>query len=162
PARLAAELRPFLENRGTAIPGDDAWLAKMAATLQERSKTLLDLAESAHYFLSDDLVFDEKAVGKFLVADNGPTLHDLADRLRALPDWTPGAIESAFAGTMEATGRKLGAIAQPVRVAVTGGTVSPGIYEVLDVLGRDRSLSRLDVALARTAGAEATGRPSGS
>ena len=162
PARLAAELRPFLENRGTAIPGDDAWLAKMAATLQERSKTLLELAESARYFLSDDLVFDEKAVAKFFVPDNEPVLRDVAERLRALPEWTLAGIEAAFGGTTEKTGRRLGAVAQPVRVAVTGGTVSPGIYEVLDVLGRERSLARLDAALARIAGPSVAGTPPGS
>ncbi len=162
PAELAADLRPFLEERGTAIPGDDAWLAKMAATLRERSKTLLELAESARSFLSDELVFDDKAVAKFLVAENEPVLRDLASRLRALPEWTLGGIEAAFAGTMATTGRKLGAVAQPVRVALTGGTVSPGIYEVLDVLGRDRSLARLDAALARIAGGTTSPRPAGA
>ena len=57
---------------------DDAWLARMAATLQERSKTLLELTESAHWYLSDQLVFDEKAVAKFLVPDNAGVLRDLA------------------------------------------------------------------------------------
>jgi glutamyl-tRNA synthetase len=149
PAQLASDLRPFMEARDVAIPGDDAWLARMAATLQERSKTLLELTESAHWYLSDQLVFDEKAVAKFLVPDNAGVLRDLAAGLGALPAWDTRGIEGVFAGILETSGRKLGALAQPVRVAVTGGTVSPGIFEVLDVLGRERSLARLDAAIAR-------------
>ena len=143
PAELASDLRPFMESRGLAIPGDDAWLAKMAGTLRERAKTLGELTDMAGFYLADDLTFDEKAVAKFLKPESADLLRTIADRLAALPEWTLAAIEAAFAGILAETGAKLGSLAQPVRVAVTGGTVSPGIYEVLDVLGRERSLVRL-------------------
>ena len=151
PAELASDLKPFLAARGIEPPGDDAWLARMAATLQERAKTLLELVELAHYFLSDDLRFEEKAVRKFLIPANAPLLAALARRLEALAAWDAASLEAAFQEEMAETGKSLGAIAQPVRVALTGGTVSPGIYEVLDVLGRERSLARLQTALDRIA-----------
>lgn len=148
PEQLASDLRPFLAARGVAIPGDDAWLARMAATLRERAKTLGELADLAHYYLSDDVVLDERAARKFLKPEIRPDLERLVSRLESLDRWDASALEAAFAAVLQESGKSLGALAQPVRVALTGGTVSPGIYEVLDVLGRERSLARLHTALA--------------
>src|SRR5581483_693520 len=153
--QLAADLRPFLTARGIAIPGDDAWLARMALTLRERAKTLLEIAELGHFYLSDDLAFDDRAVRKFLTPAAGALLEELVARLDALPIWDERSLEATFQEVLERSGKSLGALAQPVRVAVTGGTVSPGIYEVLAVLGRDRSLSRLRAAIARISSAQA-------
>ncbi|MBY0274683.1 glutamate--tRNA ligase [Candidatus Binatia bacterium] len=147
PEQLAGDLRPFMASRGIVVPGDDAWLAKMAGTLRERAKTLGELTDMASFYLADEITLDEKAVAKFLKPEAGPLLAALVDRLTALPVWDPAAIEGVFTGLMTETGVKLGALAQPVRVAVSGGTVSPGIYEVLDVLGRERSLRRLRNAI---------------
>jgi glutamyl-tRNA synthetase len=152
PAELATDLRSFLAARATPIPGDDAWLGRMASTLRERSKTLLELAESAHFYLSDELVFDAKAVRKFLTPEVAPVLEALVERLAAAPTWSADAVEAAFREVLAVTGGSLGTLAQPVRVAVTGGTVSPGIFEVLDVLGAERSLARLRAAIAGIAG----------
>jgi glutamyl-tRNA synthetase len=153
PAELASDLRPFMESRGLAIPGDDAWLAKMAGTLRERAKTLGELTDMASFYLADDIPPDEKAAAKFLTPEAAPLLGTIVDRLAALPEWTLPAIDEVFTGILAETRAKLGALAQPVRVAVTGGTVSPGIYEVLDVLGRERSLARLRQAIAVAGGA---------
>lgn len=147
PAELAADLRPFMESRGLAIPGDDAWLARMAMTLRERAKTLGELTDSAGFYLSDEITIDEKAAKKFLKPESAALLRNLTTRLEALATWDLPALEATFAALLAETGGSLGAIAQPVRVAVTGGTVSPGIYEVLDVLGRERSLVRLRAAI---------------
>ncbi|HEY8517625.1 MAG TPA: glutamate--tRNA ligase [Candidatus Binatia bacterium] len=149
PEQLAADLRPFMESRGIHIPGDDAWLAKMAMTLRERAKTLGELTDFAHFYLSDDITIDEKAAAKFLKPENAPLLQDLTSRLEALETWDAASIERVFQDVIASSGKSLGALAQPVRVAVTGGTVSPGIFEVLDVLGRERSLRRLKTALER-------------
>lgn len=153
PQELASDLRPFMASRGIVVPGDDAWLAKMAGTLRERAKTLGELTDMAGFYLSDDVTLDEKAAAKFLKPEAAPLLQTVTDRLAALPSWDPAAIEAVFTGVIEETGTKLGALAQPVRVAVTGGTVSPGIYELLDVLGRERSLQRLRNAIAVAKGA---------
>jgi len=119
-------------------------------TLRERAKTLVELAEFCRFYLAETITPDAKAAAKHLTPAVAPALADLAGRLAALPRWDAAAIEGAFQATLAAHGLKLGALAQPVRVAVTGGTVSPGIYEVLDVLGRERTLQRLAAATPRS------------
>ena len=149
PEQLAADVRPFMESRGIVIPGDDAWLARMAMTLRERAKTLGELTDSAGFYLTDEITIDEKAAKKCLKPEAAPLLAALVQQLEQLETWDVAALERVFAAVLAVTGGSLGSLAQPVRVAITGGTVSPGIYEVLDVLGRERSLRRLHAALAR-------------
>jgi glutamyl-tRNA synthetase len=76
-------------------------------------------------------------------------LDDLIERLASLRDWDAATIEAAFQDTVTRHGIGLGKLAQPVRAAVTGSVASPGIFEVLDILGRDRTLARLRAARAR-------------
>ena len=149
PEELAALVVPFLERAGLAVPADGAWLVRVVATLRERAKTLVELADFCRFYLIDTIEPEPKAAAKHLTADIAPVLADLVDRLTALPCWDAHTIEEAFQATLAVHGLALGKLAQPVRVAVTGGTVSPGIYEVLDVLGRERALSRLRAAQAR-------------
>jgi glutamyl-tRNA synthetase len=158
-AELAAMVVPFLERAGLPVPPDRAWLTRVVETLRERAKTLVELAEFCRFYLLDGIEPDAKAAAKHLTPEIAPALADLAAQLSALPRWDAGTIEAAFQKTLVAHGLKLGTLAQPVRVAVTGGTVSPGIYEVLDVLGRDRSLARLRAAGSRLAGTPSGARP---
>jgi glutamyl-tRNA synthetase len=148
---LARLVVPFLERAGLPVPDDRAWLARVVETLRERAKTLVELAEFSRFYLVDPIEPDPKAAAKHLTPAVAPALADLIAALTALPRWDTGATEGAFQGVLERHGLKLGALAQPVRVAVTGGTVSPGIYEVLDVLGRERSLARLRAGVALAA-----------
>jgi len=129
-------------------PGDDAWLAKAVATLQPRAETIVELVEKAHIYLSDEIVIDQKAGNKFLTPATLPTLTKLRARL-ATVSWDEHALEKVFATLMEEEQMKLGQIAQPVRVALTGGTASPGIFEMMTVLGKERTLARLDRVLAQ-------------
>ncbi len=145
--QLAAAVKPLIEARAWQIPGNDAWLARMVATLQERAKTLSELVDAAHYYLQDDLTFDAAAVDKHLATASPAVLGDLRAALASLTMWDTAAIQGAFERVLETHALKLGKLAQPVRVALTGGTVSPGIYELIDVLGKDRVLRRLDHAL---------------
>jgi glutamyl-tRNA synthetase len=149
PDLLAGLVAPFLEREGLKVPADRAWLARAVATLRERAKTLVELAQFCRFYVAETVEPQAAAAAKHLTPAVAPALARLTALLAALPDWSPTAIEGAFQTTIAEQGMKLGALAQPVRVAVTGGTVSPGIYEVLDVLGRARTLARLDVALAR-------------
>jgi glutamyl-tRNA synthetase len=151
---LARLVVPFIERAGLPVPADLAWLARAVETLRERAKTLVELADFSRFYLVDTIEPDPKAAAKHLTPAVAPALADLARHLRALTEWTPPSIESAFQTTIGAHGMKLGTLAQPVRVAVTGGTVSPGIYEVLDVLGRERTLLRLDAAAQRITSAQ--------
>ncbi len=148
PAELAAVARPFIAAAGLPVPGDDAWLAKALATLRERAKTLVDLVEQAHFYLSDHVALDPAAAAKFLKPEIAPALRSVRDACAALDEWTAESLQRAFQAAIAAHDLKLGKLAQPVRVAVTGTAASPGIFEVLDVLGRERTLARLDAALA--------------
>ena len=150
-AQLAQEVKPFIVQKGYPLPSDDAWLARALATLQTRAKTLVELVELAHFYLSDAITLDTKAASKFLTPATFPTLGRLRARLAALSLWTEREIEHVFTGLLEEEQLKLGQIAQPVRVALTGGTVSPGIFAVMAVLGRERTLARLDRVLAPSA-----------
>jgi glutamyl-tRNA synthetase len=125
------------------------WLEKMTATLKERAKTLVELVEQAHFYLSDDISIDEKAAKKFLVPEIREPLNSLIRKLSDLNDYSEGAVQQAFTEVLEQTGLSMGKLAQAVRVALTGATTSPGIHEVIAVLGKERTLKRLNTALQR-------------
>ncbi|MGE5304161.1 MAG: glutamate--tRNA ligase [Alphaproteobacteria bacterium] len=145
---LARELVPYIEAKGYAVPGDHLWLQKMIATLRERAKTLVELVDSAHYFLSNEISADEKAAKKFLTSDVAIPLSRLIEMLSSLEDFSEASVEQAFSAVLQELGLPMGKLAQPVRVALTGSTVSPGIHEVIAVLGKERTLKRLRSALA--------------
>ena len=147
PEQLAEEIRPYIAAKGLPVPQDKKWLAQMIATLQERVKTLAELVDAAHYYLSDEITLDEKAAKKFLTPDVAAPLEDLIQKLSTLTNFEPPAVEQTFAATLEKHGLQMGKLAQPVRVALTGGTVSPGIHDVIAVLGKERTIRRLRAAL---------------
>jgi glutamyl-tRNA synthetase len=147
-AQLAREVIPFIERKGYVVPEDRQWLERMVGTLRERAKTLVELVDFAHFYLSDDITIDVKAAAKFLKPDIAAPLQALSDEISGIEgEFGEAAIQGAFERVLQRFGLKLGQLAQPVRVALTGGTVSPGIYEVMAVLGRERSLTRLGRAL---------------
>jgi glutamyl-tRNA synthetase len=147
PARLAELVTPFITARGWTVPGDDAWLARMVTTLQERATTLVGLVDQAAYYLRDEVDIAPEAAAKHLRKANPDAMRDLRAALAALPEWTAAAIQQAFEAVLARHQLALGKLAQPARVALTGGSVSPGIFEVAEVIGRDRTLARLDRAL---------------
>jgi glutamyl-tRNA synthetase len=146
-SQLAEEIIPFIMAKGYPIPQDKLWLEKMVATLRERAKTLAELVDQAHFYLSDEMTLDDKAVKKFLTPDIRDLFLELIQKLEALTDFTEANIESAFTEILQKRNLPLGKLAQPVRVALTGSTVSPGIYEIIAVLGKERTLQRLHQAL---------------
>jgi glutamyl-tRNA synthetase len=151
PAELARAARPFLAAAGLPEPRDDAWLERALVTLQERANTLVELVESGRYYFTDEITVDTAAAAKFLVPAVAEPLRGVREALAAVDAWSLETITAAFNDVLAQHGLKLGKLAQPVRVAVTGGTASPGIFEVLEVLGQDRTLARLDRALAMIA-----------
>ena len=146
-SKLADDIVPFIRAKGYPVPHDKAWLEKMIGTLQERARTLTELVDGAHYYLADEINFDAKTAEKFLIPDVAGPLQSLSEKLTQLTDFNESAIESAFTRTLEEHGLTMGTLAQPVRVALTGGTVSPGIHDVIAVLGKERTLRRLRKAL---------------
>jgi glutamyl-tRNA synthetase len=147
PARLAGLLVPFLNARGLASPDLD-YLAQAVVALQPRAKTLVELAEKVAFYLVDDVVLDPAAAKKFLTADVIPVLKELMEKLQPMEAFSEKGLETLFEELAAAHGVKLGKIAQPVRVALTGTSVSPGLFEVVNVLGKARVLGRLSKALS--------------
>jgi glutamyl-tRNA synthetase len=131
---------------------DGAGFDALAAAYQPRSRTLQEPCDLARFFVTDDdaIEFDPKAVAKWLAKAEGQgfgILRDLRTRLAALEAFTPEAIEALVGETAEALGVGMGKVAQPLRVAVSGRAVSPGIGETLSILGRDAVLARADRCL---------------
>jgi glutamyl-tRNA synthetase len=111
--------------------------------LKERAKTLVELVDSARYVFADrPLALDDKAAG-LLTAEARSLLGEISDELRQVEPWTVEATEQAVRAFAERRGIKLGGVAQPLRAALTGRTTSPPIFDVLAVLGKNESLSRL-------------------
>ena len=150
PARLAALVLDLLRKDGivsAAREPDREWMKKLVKILTERSHTLVEMKTAAFPFLVDEITMDEKAKTKHLTPDVVPLLSDLAGRLRAVEHFTHAEVEKVFNAVVAEKGIKLGKIAQPVRVALTGGTVSPGIYDVLEVMGKDKTIKRIEAAV---------------
>jgi glutamyl-tRNA synthetase len=125
--------------------GKDGWakLERAMPGLKERAKTLIELLDNAEFLFADrPLVLDDQA-RKLLDAEGRKMLAALLPRLEAVSPWSPEALDAAVRGFAEETGRKLGKVAQPLRAALTGKATSPGIFDVLDVLGREESLARI-------------------
>jgi len=123
-------------------------LESVIAIQAERTKTLKEMAECSRYFYDDVKEFDEKAAKKHLKADSLPGLNDVRARFSALTDWDKTALHQVIVDVAEAQSLKMGKLAQPIRVALTGNTVSPPIDLTLLYIGRDRVLERLDRAIA--------------
>jgi glutamyl-tRNA synthetase len=155
-SRLADDIIPFIKAKGYPVPQDKQWLERMIATLQERAKTLAELVDQAHFYLAESITIDDKAAKKFLTAAAAKPLSKLVERLSGLDDFTEANIERAFASVLQDLGLSMGQLAQPVRVALTGSTVSPGVHEIIAVLGKQRALQRLRLALDRLQGASDT------
>jgi glutamyl-tRNA synthetase len=145
---LLERLRPFLEAAsGQRVPPTPQ-LERLVDLHRERAKTLVDMARLSVFLVAEEIPYDEKAAEKHLSEDIAPALSDHHDRLTALEDWSEEGLERVFEATRDAHGGiSMGKLAQPVRVAVTGGTVSPGIFATLAVLGRKRSLDRIAAAI---------------
>ena len=146
PDKLIAPLTPFIEKLGLQVnSGPD--ITKVIETLQPRSKTLEEMAQQAEFYYQADITYEEKAAQKFLKVAALEPLRLLAAKLTATTDFSEKSLESVFVAVMDETGLKLGKIAQPVRVALTGRTASPGIFEIISILGKDTVLQRLDKAV---------------
>jgi glutamyl-tRNA synthetase len=148
--RLAELVIPFLIREGIIKEGqelDRVNLLKAIDTLRVRSKTLVELARSLRYYLSEDIEYNEKAKKRFLNKDSLPYLIELKQRLVSLSDFSASELEKIFRSIIQEHVIKLSNLAQPVRVAVTGGSESPGIFEVLEIIGKESTIKRLEKAI---------------
>ncbi|MHB8109210.1 MAG: glutamate--tRNA ligase [Syntrophorhabdaceae bacterium] len=146
-ADVARRLVPFLEKLGMEAANDPR-LARIVINLRERARTLTEMAKMAEYFFKDDFPVDEAARAKFLTPATKPMLMDFAQSISSIPSMDE---EEAVKNRIEELTKKYNAkpvaVIQPIRVALCGKTMSPGIFEVIAILGKECVESRLKRAI---------------
>jgi len=153
--RLADLVLPFLADLGCSGLNKEQ-VTGAVRTLKPRANTLVDMAQSALFYFGE-ITYDKDADEKFLRPELLRILEDLLADLKTAPDFGQKGLEAVFSALLEKHQIKLGKIAQPVRVALTGKTVSPGIFEVMEVLGRETVLERLANAISHIRGKKVNG-----
>ena len=152
PSAVAKALVPLLEHAGLKQEVEavsEEWLAQLVVLVKERAKTLVDMVEWVRPYFGENATFDEDAAKKFLTPSIVPVLSKLTARFETFPTFSKAEWEQGFKLFVQEEGLKMGQLAQPVRVALTGRTASPGLFEVMEVLGRDRTLFRLRKGIER-------------
>ena len=150
---LARLLTPFLEKREVKVD-DLQYLAKVIKGFKERSKTLEEMADAALFYFKDEIDYQTKAVKKFLTLKAVDIFTEAISYFERAENFSEGEIEAIFNKITSERNISLGQIAQPHRVALTGSTASPGIYEVISNLGKERVIKRLKDAIALIKNAE--------
>jgi glutamyl-tRNA synthetase len=142
---LARKALPFF--RAAGLPADDdAKLRHVVRVARDRFRTLAEYAEQLRYLYAPPQL-DPKAKAKLLTKETRPILEAIRAGIAALPALDTEPLERLFQAEAEKRGLGLGKIAQPVRVALTGGTASPGMYDVVQILGKEETLQRLDAGI---------------
>jgi glutamyl-tRNA synthetase len=149
PEQAAAQALPFVRARGLTVAEHDPRLTAAAALVLPRASTLVELADAVDYFFRDPPVVDDAAARKLLTADSADKLEALATLLAAVEAFDRATLELAVKAWLDQRGHVLQDVAQAARVALTGRKASPGLFEVLEVLGRERSVARLAAGAAR-------------
>jgi len=143
--KLLSELGRFIQIDEDKKRGENC--KKVIDSLRDRSKTILEMAALSKFYFKDEVEFDEKARDKFLTKQIQVPFKELTQRIENLKELTEPEIKAVFEEIVKVHCLKLGDIAQPVRVALTGGTVSPGIFETMEMIGMERVVKRLKFAL---------------
>lgn len=149
---LAERLPTFLERAGLPVPADRAWLARVVATLQERAKTLVEMAEAATFYFRAPAAYDAAATAKFWGAEAPGRYALIVKRLEGQADMDPASLEAFYRGLAAELGLKLVDLAQLTRLALTGRTASPPIFDIIGILGKEETLRRLRGAQAAAEG----------
>ena len=151
-ARLADELAPFLERAGLPVPADRAWLGRMAESLKERAPTLVEMAEQAAFYLRPPATYDLQATAKFWKEGAAERYAIIIKRLERHEPVEPNSLEALYRGLAAELDLKLVDLAQLTRIALTGKTASPPIFQVIGLLGKAETLKRLRAAQAAVEG----------
>lgn len=146
--KLAELATPFWVGKGFDV-SDNLYVAKAAANLRTRSKTLVEMADSGAFYFREEVDYDPEAAAKFLTPEYVGHLEAVAERIPGIADYTKEGLEAFLRSLAEERGTKLKWIAQAVRVALTGKTVSPGIDEVMVILGKERVVKKIRRAIDR-------------
>jgi glutamyl-tRNA synthetase len=146
---------PFLAKVGIEITADDPVLLKTIPYVKPRAQTFIEVAEAVDYFFRD-VELEAKGKRKFLVPAYAENLGKLADVIESVEPFAKGPLEETVKSWLEENELPMKVVAQPARVAMTGRTRSPGLFEVMEVLGREKTLDRLRAGAAIAAAAEAS------
>ena len=152
PSEVAEALVPLLNATGLqeqVRTVSKEWLTQVVVLVRERTKTLVDMVEWVKPYFGQEATYEVEAAKKFLTPTTAPLLQKLLTRFETFPHFSKQAWEESFKKLVEEEGIKMGALAQPVRVALSGRTASPGLFEVMEVLGRERTLFRLRKGIER-------------
>ena len=152
-AEIAGWTVPFLAKIGIEIEAGDPTLLKAIPYVRPRSETFIDVADAVAYFFRD-VEFEPKGKRKFLVPDNAEALLRLAEVVEGVEPFAKEPLEATVNAWLEDNDLAMKVVAQPARVAMTGRTRSPGLFEVMEVLGKDKTLARLRTGAEIAAAAE--------
>jgi glutamyl-tRNA synthetase len=159
PMALLERAKPFLAQRG--LPSEAPWLPRAVVLVQERARTLVEVVDGLAMFFDrrTAIPHEEKAAAKLLTPPNRALVVDVAERLAGVERWLAPDLEAAATAFLAERGLDMKQVGQPARVALTGGTVSPPLFDCMEVLGREVTLARLR-AVADTATPPAASAPS--
>jgi len=146
PEKLVQEMIPFWKRLGVDTT-DQGFLRHVVNDLKSRAKTLMELAESSLFYFTDDVAYESEAANAFLKEGMADHLKAVAEGIPSLQDYSKKGMEAFLRTLAEERDIKLKVIAQPLRVAITGKTISPGIDEVMITLGKERVIKRINRAL---------------
>ena len=144
---IAPQLLPFLKERGIEAEAGP-FLNAVIETLKPRSKTFIEMADGAIFYFIPPETYEEKGVKKFFKPGAETIIDTIIEDISTLEPFNEPALETCFKAIMEKSGLKFGNIAQPLRLALSGKTVSPGIFEMIEVLGKAETVARLKRAAA--------------
>jgi glutamyl-tRNA synthetase len=151
PSEIAKLALRFVQARGLTVD-DEARLTAACALVMPRASTLVEVADGVDYFFREQPVMDDKAVAKLLVPAAAPVLDTLVSEIKQAHAFDRHALEARVKAWSEQSGIALKDIAQPARVALTGRSATPGLFEVMEVLGKERTLARLEQGATRARG----------
>ena len=150
--QILPEAEPFFVKSGLVtedwIKQHEAYFAHLVDVVRVRVKTLQEVVEASDYFFQDVTAYDEKGVAKHFKPEAAELLALCREKLAALPEFNLENTEKVYTEIAEAKGLALGKVIHPTRLALTGRTVSPGLFDVMVILGREKTLARMDKAIA--------------
>jgi glutamyl-tRNA synthetase len=146
---LARAVTPFLAPLDIISPDQD-YLARVVSTLKPRCKTLVEMAKAASFYFKAPVKYEAKAALKYLTPATLPNLKEVVTRLENMIQVTEDSLNQTFTELAQETGQKMVNLAQPVRVALTGTMASPGLFEVISILGPKETVKRINTAIKYT------------
>jgi len=150
--KILPEAKPFFVKSGLVtedwIKAHEEYFAHLVDVVRVRVKTLQEVVEASDYFFKDVTTYDAKGVAKHFKPEAADLLTMCREKLAALPEFNLENTEKVYTEIAEAKGLALGKVIHPTRLALTGRTVSPGLFDVMVILGREKTLARMDAAIA--------------